>query len=283
MLTKVEIRTSAGALLGIMFDDASDGFIVDDIKGLDPVKKSIASASLPTMAGSQYQASHRESRNIVMTIGLVPDYVDTFSVGDLRDRLYDFLMPTQSDATVELRFYDSNGRVVNVSGMVESFETSIFSKDPSVDISIICFDPDFTAVSSTTMSWNTSSSTTDDAGRLVIPYDGSIRTGVTLKLYVNRSLSAFTIYNRGVDAILASMDFQAPLVAGDVLTISTIRGSKGVTLNRGGAQSSLLYGLSAQSINWIELIPGGTNYLRFYATGAAIPFDLIYTARYGGL
>jgi hypothetical protein len=79
------------------------------------------------------------------------------------------------------------------------------------------------------------------------------------------------------------MDFSASLVAGDIVTISTVRGNKQVTLNRGGTLSSLLYAMSSQSINWVELIPGGDNVIRFYATGAAIPFDLTYTPRYGGL
>lgn len=282
MLSKVEVRTSTGALLTLTFDDVTNGYIVKDIDGLDPVKKSISSSNIPNLPGSQYQGSHRENRNIVLSIGLVPDYETTFSVGDLRDDLYNFFMP-ESDLMVELRFYDSNGRVVNISGMVESCETSIFSKEPSVDISIVCFDPDFVSLDDTTMSWNTSNSTTDSGGLLTVPYEGKVRVGVKLVLHVNRTLTEFTIYNRGPDNLLRSMDFSGALASGDVLTINTVRGQKAVTLNRGGAESSFFYGLSAQSINWVELIPGGDNFLRFYATGAAIPFDLIYTARYGGL
>lgn len=280
MLTKVEVRTSTGALLGLEFDDASNGYVVAEIDGLDPVKTSISSASFPTLPGSQYQSSHRENRNITMTIELVPDYVSTFSVSDLRNNLYNYLMP---DMDVQLRFYDSNGRIVNTQGRVESFETSLFSREPAVDISIIHFDPDFISTSDVSMSGNTTSSTTMTTGRLTVPYDGTSNTGVILTLNVNRTLGAFTVYNIGPDGILQTMDFAASLVSGDVLTINTIRGSKAVTLTRSGSSSSLLYGLSAQSINWIELIKGGTNYLRFYATGAAIPYNLTYTPRYGGL
>ena len=77
------------------------------------------------------------------------------------------------------------------------------------------------------------------------------------------------------------MDFAGSLIADDVLVINTITGSKGATLTRAAVNSSVLYGVSAQS-TWLELEPG-ENYIRVYATGAAIPFTIEYTNRHGGL
>jgi hypothetical protein len=71
------------------------------------------------------------------------------------------------------------------------------------------------------------------------------------------------------------------LVAGDVLSINTVTGSKGATLTRAGVESSVLYGISPQS-SWLELMPG-VNTIRVYATGAAIPLSIEYINRYGGL
>jgi hypothetical protein len=66
-----------------------------------------------------------------------------------------------------------------------------------------------------------------------------------------------------------------------VLQISTINGAKGVTLIRGGAQSSYLYGISPQS-DWLKF-SRGVNQMRVAASGAAIPYTFQHTQKYGGL
>jgi hypothetical protein len=153
----------------------------------------------------------------------------------------------------------------------------LFSKEPKVDISIICFDPDFIDLVPVQFSGTTVE--TDDEVQVV--YEGTVETGVTFTLNVDRSISGFTIFNRAPDAVTQSMDFTADLVAGDVLTVSTTPGSKAVTLTRAGSNSSLLYAKSPQS-GWIEL-QNGTNNIRVFATGAGMSYTIDYTPRYGGL
>jgi hypothetical protein len=112
-------------------------------------------------------------------------------------------------------------------------------------------------------------------------YDGEVETGFVFTLNVNRTLSEVTIYNTTPNEGIRSLDFSGSLVAGDVLVINTITGSKGATLTHLGASSSVLYGVSPQS-SWLDLKPG-SNQLRVYAVGAAIPFTIAYTTKYGGL
>jgi tail protein len=272
MITKVEARAS-GMLLTLLLDDISNGYVVQDINGLDPVKATIVSAPFANLDGAQYQSSRRETRNIVLTIGLEPDYV-TNTVRDLRTNLYSFFMPKTE---VSLRFYMLDGLVVDVSGRVESLETTLFSKEPAVNVSIICFDPDFVELTPVEIEDETVADTTE----FLITYEGSVEAGFTLVLEVDRSLSEFTIYHRGPDDVVRSMDFAASLVADDVVTVNTNVGSKAVTLLRSSTLSSILYSLSPQS-PWLELQPGD-NYLRVYAVGDPIPFSITYTPRHGGL
>jgi hypothetical protein len=166
---------------------------------------------------------------------------------------------------------------VNIDGRVESFETALFTKDPAVDISILNFDPDFLDVNTTSHSANTVSTT----ARELFPYLGSVEAGIVFTLNVNRTLPAFTIYHTSPDGSLVQMDFAGDLIAGDVLKISTVAGNKYAQRTRAGTVSSILYGISPQS-KWIELLPGD-NYIRVYATGAAVPYTIQYTNRYGGL
>lgn len=276
MLTSVEVRTPQGDILPLVLEDVSDGLVLSSVDGLDPVKATLVSTSFAGTDGEQYQSSKREKRNIVLKLELEPDYVTT-SVSDLRKRLYRYLMP-QSEVT--LRFYTSDGLYVDIDSRVESFSSPQFVQDPNVTISLICFNPDFLDPNPVHLSLMTTSDTTET----LIPYAGDIDTGVVFTLYVDRPLPQFTIYLRTPDGNLRSMDFVTALSAGDKLVISTVPGAKGATLTRASSDSSVLYGVSPQA-SWHALQPSvsGGNYLRFYAVGAAIPFDLDFTTRYGGL
>lgn len=273
MLTKVEIRTSLGMLLVLPLQEITNGYIIEDIEGLDPVKATIASSNFAQLDGAQYQSSRRETRNIILTVGLEPDYVTT-SVRDLRINLYNYFMPKR---LISLRFFMSEGLTVDISARVESFETPLFTKEPQVKISLLCFDPDFVELESIEIDGDTVS----DSSEFLIEYNGTTETGIKFILNVDRILTEFTIYHRPADDQVRTLDISAALEADDVLTINTMVGSKAVTLLRDATLSSVLYGMTPQS-NWIELQPGD-NYLRVYAVGAAIPFTIEYTPRYGGL
>lgn len=273
MITMMEVRTLQGTLLSLPLDDASSGISVQNIDGLDPVKATIVSSSFAGMDGEQYQSSRREFRNITMTLGLEPDYVAN-SVRDLRAQLYNFFMPKSQ---IILRFYTDDGLTVDIMGRVESFTSPLFTSTPKADISIICFDPDFVGIDPVVLSASTVSTMVNSH----LNYEGSIETGFVFKLNVNRALSEFTIYNTPSDNTVRTLDFSASLISGDVLTISTVSGNKSVLLTRSGITTSVLYGMSAQS-NWIEFFPTD-NFYRIYAVGAAIPYTITYTPRYGGL
>lgn len=273
MLTKVEVRNPAGTLLTLTLDDDSSGYIVDEIEGLDPVKATLVSSSFASLDGTQFQSAHRENRNVIIKINLRPDFI-TQSVRSLRRALYAYFM---TKIEVSLRFYDSDDTVVNIMGRVESCDTPLFTKEPQVAVSVVCFDPDFQELDPIVESGSTVSTTTE----FLIDYDGSVETGFLFELNLNRSLSDFTIYHRPPDGTLRQLNFSASLLSGDKLSISTVTGNKYINLLRGGTTSSLLYGMPTQSA-WIELQPGA-NHLRVYAVGAAIPFDITYTVRHGGL
>lgn len=274
MLTRVDVSTPQGDLLSFQLDDDDSGFVLQNIDGLDPVKATLTSSSFAGVDGAQFQSARRETRNIVMTVGLEPNPL-TDTVRGLRNRLYAFFMPTTK---VNLTFYDDEGPDVTISGVVEDSPSTLFTADPAMSISIICFKPDFLGMVLGHIGDGITTSGT--SGRL-IAYPGTSKTGTVFTLNVNRTLNDFTIYHQPPNDDLRQLDFSAPLVSGDVLTISSVSGDKGVTLNRSGSISSLLYGMSPQS-SWIEFMPGD-NLITFYATGAGVPYTIDYVSRYGGL
>lgn len=282
MLTVVEVRNRQGDLLRLPLDDDSRGLVVESIDGLDPVAATLVSSSFAQIDGAQYHTSRREPRNIKIKLGLDPDYIGT-SVRDLRKQLYNFFMPkTSADLTFRSNVALADGRivedlVVDITGRVETFEGPLFSKEPVVDISLMCFDPDFHDPNPIVVEGNT----TAGSEETVINYAGTVESGLLFSLFPNRNMSAFTIYARTVGGPLRTLDFSDALLAGDELRISTVVGAKYVTRKRANVETPLLYAMSPQA-NWLELMPG-ENHIRVYAEGLAVPYNIAYTNKYGGL
>lgn len=273
MIQKIDILAAQGGSLSLVPDDESSGLVVRDVGGTDPVKATIVSSSFAQQDGTQYQSSRRDSRNLTFKLGLDPDWV-TETVRSLRTRVYSVFM---TKSLVNMRFRMLDGLEVTISGRVESCESSMFSEDPEVDISIICDSPDFIDPNPVLVNGVTTSGSTSTN----FPYVGSVETGVVFKLLVDRDIDAFTIYHIASDGTPQKMDFAADLIADDVLTISTVSGSKYATLSRLGTDSSILYAVDPTS-SWFELTPG-SNDIRVYATGDPVPYSIQYVNRYGGL
>jgi hypothetical protein len=280
MLTEVQVYNFQGSLLTMQLGEISNGIIVKRIEGLDPVKANIVSSSMANMDGAQYQSSRREIRNIVLTLGLEPDYLNE-EVADVRKRLYGYFMP---NSTVDLRFVMDDGNAFNISGRVETLQTPLFAQEPEVSISIICFDPDFLRSTEDQfadvvfISGNSVSNTLT----FNIENPGTVETGIGFHFSPTRNVNEFTLYNEPQNGRLQIMDFSIPLLAFDTLTINTVPGDKSILHYRNNnLLGSALYGLSPQS-TWIELAPGD-NAFRMFEAGAPLGFFLTHYIRYGGL
>jgi hypothetical protein len=272
MLETLEIRNAQGALLSFPLEDVSDGFVLADIQGLEPVDATLVSSSFANMDGEQYHSSRRTKRNIILKIELKPDFV-VDSVRDLRKRLYEFFMPKTE---VQLRFI-LDDVTANIMGRIETFACPLFVRDPEANISLLCFDSDFVDINTSLLE----GLTTDTATETPIPYEGTVETGILFTLNVDRTIGSFDIEHRGPDDVVRTLSFASSLIAGDVVTINTNVGEKIATRLRGGITTSLVYAVSPTS-KWIEL-GHGENHIRVYAVGAGVPFEIQYANRYGGL
>lgn len=274
MLTQVDISTAAGSLLSIPVMGVETGLIVQDIEGLDPVKATLVSSSFAAQDGEQFYSSRREARNINLTLGLEPDYV-TDQVQDLRRRLYSYLMPKSK---VTLTFFMNGTENYQIEGVVESLETTIFAREPAVVVSIMCYDPDFKDPDFEFLSGNSTNGFTE----VPINYTGTVETGMRFVVDLNQTLDQFTIYHRVPDGSIRVLTFAYSMLSGDAIVIDTRPGLKEATLTRGASDSSVLYGISPQSV-WLQLEPG-LNQIRVYVNKVTpVPWELSYNTRYGGL
>lgn len=283
LLNKLSVVNSRGSTLELPLEDSSGGFVVQEILGLDPVKANLVSSSFAGMDGEQYHSSRRDPRNIKIKLGLSPDW-SISDVKALRDTLYQYFMP-KSNPKFIFRMYDKYATDVfsefldlQIDGRIETFDGPLFTNDPIVDISAMCFNPDFYDPNEVIFAGNTVSDTVTNE---TLTYAGTVDTGTIFTLNINQAMTDLTIYHTAPDGSLTTSYFSYAFEAGDVLTISSIVGSKSVMLTRAGVQSSILYAMTPQS-GWLTLQPGD-NLIRAYVTGAAIPYTIQYNNKYGGL
>lgn len=260
----------------------SQNFFVKEIEGLGPAKATLVSSAFANLDGERYHSGRREARNIIVKLALDPDY-GVNSVYDLRNQLYDYFMP-KTEVLLKFHMFDrfSSSFIeqfldVEIKGRVESFEPAMFSKDPAVDISIMCYQPDFVDPNVVIFE----GSTVNDLTETTVPYAGTTETGFIFTLFPNRTVPTFTIHHKLSGGQLKSMTYNEELLNNDKLVINSIPGSKSVIRIRNGIEAKRLYALTAQS-QWVELEPGDNN-IRVHASGAPIPFTIKYTKKYGGL
>lgn len=273
MLDKVEVRTEQGEVLSLPFADISGGYLMQGMDGLDPVPANIVSTSFANGDGEQYQSSRREKRNLIIQLGLEPDYT-TKTVQQLRNDLYRWFLPPRR---ANFRFFTDDTPLVDIWGRVESFRCPLFVKEPIATISVLCFDPDFYEPVEVEISGETTSGTTMGS----IDYTGTVDTGIVFQIEIDRTTTGFTIYHQPAGDQVRTLVVSGQFVAGDVVEVSTSPGSKYATLTRGSVISDILYTVSPYS-DWIRFQPG-SNALRVYTEGAAIPYTIRYTNKHGGL
>jgi hypothetical protein len=272
MLTMVTIDSIQSGVLPLPLMDSSAGYIVKEIGGLDPVKATLVSSSRAQTDGAELHNKKREPRNITMRLGLDPDYV-TNDVAILRSNLYRYLMPK---STIVFGIYDNDILFGTTEAVVEDFVASMFTPDPEINISLMCYDPDFYAPAEVLINGNTVS----DMTTMAVSYPGTTDTGILFSIDFPANIGGVWINNTRPDGDTDTMEIQGTFLAGDTLTVNTNNGKKSVIMTRAGIDTPVLYWLSKES-NWI-LIKNGVNLVRVYAVGPPIPYTLQYTAKYGG-
>jgi hypothetical protein len=166
------------------FMPSQDAVHVRDIDGLGPVKADIASTPLATGRGEQYQGSTMGKRNIVLALGLSPDW-ENQTMSSLRQLLYRYFMP---QSWVKLRFTSDHLPICEIEGYVESFEPNMFSRDPEMTVSIICPKPDFIQADATIIYGKVDDGTTEQ----VFEYVGTIETGYELRVAASLENPSYT-------------------------------------------------------------------------------------------
>lgn len=284
MITKIEAfsaQPSAPELPLGGFLPNDDPVQIRNVDGLGPVKAEIVTSPLATSDGELYQGASIGKRNIVLTLGLNPNWVDQ-TMSSLRQLLYAYFLPR---AWVKLRFYSDELPVVDIEGYVESFEPNIFSEDPEIQISIICPKPDFIEPDATIYY-----GTVDEGGtELDFVYLGTVSSGFELRVDQTPAKATYT----GPLTIVVKSPTVAqtflinPMTSDGVkyFKLSSVKNFKrALNVDKAtGALTNLLSAVDSSSV-WPQLQPGH-NYITVAASAGngGQAWTLAYFNRFGGL
>lgn len=276
-------------LLSGFYGPSDDPIVMRNIEGLGPVKADISSTPLASGRGEVPQGSSTGKRNIVLTLGLNPDWAGNQTMSSLRQQLYRYLLPEQ---WTKLRIYSDELPVVDIEGIVESFEPNIFSQDPELQVSILCHQPDFIAVeaeikvSSIVDIWTPES----------FEYVGTVPTGFELQidpttddLLTGGPNEAYTgsltiTLDSDLDPVPQVFTVDPVTIDADkYFKLSTIQNDKRVQSIAvvDGIRTNLLGGMSAESV-WPK-INLGINRIKVEAAEDGQKWTLAYFTRFGAL
>ena len=254
------------------------GFLIQRIGGLGPPKADINMTDLATNDGARYNSSRVTPRNIVIDfIFYSPE--GNVSIEQIRRKSYKYF-PIKK----KIKFLiETDDRVCETFGVVESNEPNIFSSQEGCSISIVCPDPYFysTGENGKTVSvfygitpnfefdFSNESLTTNEIEFSVITqdfeqtivYDGDADIGVVITMHAFGPVKNVSIFNTMTNE---SMRFDTDrlleltgsgIIASDTITISTIKGDKYVMLLRSGVYYNILNCLDKDA-DWFQLQKG---------------------------
>lgn len=241
------------------------------IRGLNPPSARLNTSSVAGLDGAMFNSARLNTRNIVITAKINGD------VESNRQNLYRYC-PTKE----KVRFYfKNNNRDVYIDGYVDTVECDLFSNSERMQISIICPQPYFMDTSETHVDGRSTNSLftfpfSIDVGH-PIPFseivvdntidlfnDSESEIGAIIDITVGDAVNSIMIRNTGTGE---TFTLSAAFLAGDHITIDTIKGQKSVTLLRDGVYSNLFGAMQRGSV-FFQLATGD-NFFSYVVDGDA--------------
>lgn len=297
MLSTVDILAPPGAyyasLVMPVSNPAPDApVVVRDVKGLEPGNADVNSRGFGNLDGEFFIGSHLQKRNIVLTLALNTRLGDA-SVEEARRLVYAYLLP---NFYIPIRFTFDNHIPVQIMGVVESVTGDRFAREPILEVSLICPQPDFISSDvkvvegvsgpddGTSMEYEALYSGTKSSGFILdlhgVESGDYMEDGYSGELYIETRVEGFTYKTMHFDA-----GFWIP--NGWRFRLSTIRGSKIAQIYLPDEPDSEPINTLKQLENpsyWMILDPA-LNRIRVRTPGTDVPlaWTLTYYEHFGGV
>lgn len=279
MIKSVTVTNYLGESLKLELDrPESTGIYIEKIEGLGPSKATINVTEQAILDGGSYTSAHVNTRNIVITLG----FWFTNDVEEVRHKTYKYF-PLKKKLKLLI---ETDRRICETYGYVESNEPNIFSERETTQISIICPDPYFYSAGENGTNVTTFSgidpvfefpfsneSLSDNtiifseircSKEQTVFYTGDAEVGMIIYIHAIGDASNISIYNVVTGE---KMKINTSLIAGDDVIISTVKGEKRIQLLREGVYSNIINNLDRYS-NWFQLTKGDNLFSYMAETGS---------------
>ena len=317
MIKTVRVINYLGEQLDLeLADPYKSGLYVQSITGIGAGKATINVVNLASDDGGLFNSARAETRNIVLTLGMLQVPGVTNSIEESRQKTYRYF---QKKKWLTLVFI-TDIRTLYIEGYVESNEPNIFSDKETTQISIICPDPNFYKYGSSDHKTfggiddlfefpysNEGMPFPEDTNELnvggnvtifgtysknqdhVIEYKGEVETGLTIYFKLSGSVTGLVVYNSETGEQIQINDTAISSITGgalqnhDEITICTIKGKKSATLTRSGLSYNIINALGRYP-DWFQLYKG-PNKFAFNATTGYDKVEVIfyYSPAYEGV
>lgn len=273
MINSVTVTNNAGRslVLELRFPEKS-GFLVRSIEGLTPSEASINTTDIAGDDGSIYNSARLSFRNIVLYLKFLPHP----TIEDTRLLSYEYF-PVKKKIHLTI---ETDKRLCEIDGYVESNQPTIFSECEETQISIICPDPYFYSVtqkvtyingiipnfvfefSNESLTENCLEfSTLETVHSKNIVYEGDSDVGCIFGLTITGVVSGITLYNTTTNESMKINTERIGTITGtaigtgDVIILSTVKDDKYLVLLRNGEYTNIINSLDRNS-SWIHLTRG---------------------------
>lgn len=301
MLKSLTVVNPKGESLKLeLFRPERSGLAIQKIEGLGPSKADINTGQLASTDGSLFASARVTERNIVVTLAML--FSPTIEAARLRT--YRFF-PIKKNIKL---IVETDTRIAEIIGYVESNEPDIFSEQETAQISIICPDPYFyeEATEETVFSgvqpvfeFPFSNESLDEDllefgeirldTRAVLNYSGDMDTGITITLHALGPVTEISLFNvNSRESIKINTDKIALVTgksfdSGDDIILSTIKGNKYCHLLRNGVRTNIISAINKDA-DWFQ-VSTGENIFSFTAkTGERnLIVSFVYRNAYGGV
>ena len=276
MIKSIKVTNPLGESLTMeLAKPEKSGFLIQSIDGLGPVKANINTTKIAMSNGALYNSSYLDQRSIVINLLFLDSA--TKSIEDKRHESYKYFPINKKISFV----IETDKRILETSGIVESNEPNIFSSAEGCTITISCNDPflysvkdnvlvfsyvnplfQFPFINESTTEAELQFGTIETKTAANLYYEGDYEVGLTLIMNAIGDVTNPTIYNISTGENmtintnkLASMTDSTGIIKGDMITIETRRRQKSITLLRDGNFINILNCLD-KGAKWFTLKKG---------------------------
>ncbi len=268
------------------------GFFIRKIEGLGAPVGTINTSAYATIDGSRFISSRSNQRNIVFNLG----FLEKPTIEATRISSYKYF-PVKYPITM---IFETDSKTVMATGIVETNEPDIFSKEEGSIVSVICPDPYFYSLSNSVVNFSNLERmfhfpySNEDLtipltyfGDIIVEaqqeigYTGEVPVGFLITINATGAAGDVDIFNLDTreemvidNAIITSMTGSG-IISGDEIRISTIKGQKSAILIRGGNEINILNAVIGS--DWFTLAVGSNS---FYYTSSFGSGNLIFKIDY---